>query len=424
MEQNNIVSKLSHLGQMLTGDGSYLFITRIARMFGYGFLSIVLVLYLEQVGLNQVQIGLLLTLTLIGDAIISLWITTNADRIGRRRMLIIGAFLMVLAGILFAITRNFVFLLVAATIGVISPSGYEVGPFLSIEQAVLSQIVPDEKRTSIFAWYNLVGSFATALGALGGGSLVQALMDSGVSPLGSYRAIVIGYAIIGALLGGLFTRLSSSVEIKTGDDPSDSTSAFKTRLGLHRSRGVVLKLSALFSIDAFAGGFVLQSIVAYWFHVRFNVQPAILGSIFFGANILAGLSALSASWVASKIGLIRTMVFTHIPSNILLILVPLMPNLPLAIAVLLMRFSISQMDVPTRQSYTMAVVAPDERSAAAGITGIARTTGASLSPVITGPLLANAALLSLPFFISGGLKIIYDLLLYRSFKAIKPPEEK
>jgi len=424
MEQNNIVSKLSHLGQMLTGDGSYLFITRIARMFGYGFLSIVLVLYLEQVGLNQVQIGLLLTLTLIGDAIISLWITTNADRIGRRRMLIIGAFLMVLAGILFAITRNFVFLLVAATIGVISPSGYEVGPFLSIEQAALSQIVPDEKRTGVFAWYNLVGSFATALGALGGGSLVQALMDSGVSPLGSYRAIVIGYAIIGTLLSGLFTRLSSSVEVQAGGNPSPSSSTFKTRFGLHRSRGVVLKLSALFSIDAFGGGFVLQSIMAYWFHVRFNVQPAILGSIFFGANILAGLSALSAAWVASKIGLIRTMVFTHIPSNILLILVPLMPNLPLAIAVLLLRFSISQMDVPTRQSYTMAVVAPDERSAAAGITGIARTTGASLSPVITGPLLANAALLSFPFFISGGLKIIYDLMLYRSFKAIKPPEEK
>jgi predicted MFS family arabinose efflux permease len=245
-----------------------------------------------------------------------------------------------------------------------------------------------------------------------------------VSPLGSYRVIVIGYAVIGAILGGLFTRLSPGVEIQAGGAPPQPASAFRTRLGLHRSRGVVLRLSALFSIDAFAGGFVLQSILAYWFHVRFNVQPAILGSIFFGANILAGLSALSAAWVASKIGLIRTMVFTHIPSNILLILVPLMPNLPLAIAVLLLRFSISQMDVPTRQSYTMAVVAPDERSAAAGITGIARTTGASLSPVFTGPLLANAALMNVPFFLSGGLKIVYDLMLYRNFKAIKPPEEK
>ena len=410
--------------RILTPDGNFLFITRIARMFGYGFLSVVLVLYLEQVGFNQVQIGLLLTLTLIGDTIISLWLTTNADRIGRRRMLIVGAFLMVFAGVLFALTRNFMFLLIAATIGVISPSGYEVGPFLSIEQAALSQIVSNERRTQIFAWYNLVGSFATALGALAGGSLVQALMDSGVPPLGSYRTIVIGYAIIGVLLGGLFTRLSPAVEVQTRSDSTRSTSTFKTRFGLHRSRGVVLKLSALFSIDAFAGGFVLQSILAYWFHVRFNVQPAILGSIFFGANILAGLSALSAAWVASKIGLIRTMVFTHIPSNILLILVPLMPNLPLAVAMLLMRFSISQMDVPTRQSYTMAVVEPDERSAAAGITGIARTTGASLSPVLTGPLLANAALMNLPFFLSGGLKIVYDLMLYHSFRAIKPPEEK
>ena len=186
----------------------------------------------------------------------------------------------------------------------------------------------------------------------------------------------------------------------------------------------MFKLSTLFSLDAFAGGFVLQSIVAYWFHVRFHVQPALLGGIFFGANILAGLSALAAAWVASRIGLIKTMVFTHIPSNILLILVPFMPNLPLAITVLLLRFSISQMDVPTRQSYTMAVVDPDERSAAAGITGIARTTGASLSPILTGPLLAHAALLSLPFFLSGGLKILYDLLLYRSFRALRPPEEK
>jgi len=408
----------------LTSDGYFLFITRIVRMFGYGFLSVVLVLYLSQVGLDETQFSLLLTLTLVGDTIISLWITTNADRIGRRRMLMVGAFLMVFAGVLFAVTHNFIFLLIAATIGVISPSGYEVGPFLSIEQAALSQIVSDEKRTNIFAWYNLVGSFATALGALAGGSLVQLLMDSGVSSLGSYRAVVIGYAVIGLMLGGLFTRLSPAVEIKTGANLSQSTSTFKTLFGLHRSRKVVLKLSALFSIDAFAGGFVLQSILAYWFHMRFNAKPADLGEIFFGTNILAGISALSAAWVAKKIGLIRTMVFTHIPSNILLILVPLMPNLPLAIAVLLLRFSISQMDVPTRQSYTMAVVAPDERSAAAGITGIARTTGASLSPIFTGPLLAHAALVNVPFFLSGGLKIVYDLLLYRSFKLIKPPEEK
>jgi MFS family permease len=339
-------------------------------------------------------------------------------------MLMVGAVLMVFAGILFALTGNFILLLIAATIGVISPGGNEVGPFLSIEQASLSQIVPNERRTQIFAWYNLVGSFATALGSLAGGALAQTAQGFGVSPLGSYRMIVLSYAAMGLILGLLFTRLSPAVEISPQAAPPIFSPPVKKLFGLHRSRSVVFKLSALFSIDAFAGGFVLQSIVAYWFHVRFNVQPALLGGIFFGANILAGLSALSAAWVASKIGLVRTMVFTHIPSNILLILVPLMPNLPLAIAMLLLRFSISQMDVPTRQSYTMAVVSPDERSAAAGITGIARTTGASLAPVFTGPLLAHAALLSVPFFLSGGLKIVYDLLLYRSFRTIKPPEEK
>ena len=399
-------------------DGYLLFSTRITRLFTYGFLSVVLVLYLAQVGLSEVQIGLLLTLTLVGDTVISLWITTNADRLGRRRMLMVGAGLMLFAGILFAFSRNFVFLLIAATIGVISPSGYEVGPFLALEQAALSQIVPDERRTQIFAWYNLVGSFATALGTLCGGGLAQALQGAGFAPLNSYRAVVIGYAIFGLILGIIFTQLSLNVEVPRITQPP------AIFLGLHRSRQVVIKLSALFSLDAFAGGFVLQSIVAYWFHVRFGVQPGVLGGIFFGANILAGMSALSAAWFASKIGLINTMVFTHIPSNLLLMLVPLMPSLPLAIIILLLRFSISQMDVPTRQSYTMAVVSSDERAAAAGVTGIARTTGAALSPVFTGPLLASPALLSVPFFLAGSLKIVYDLLLYRSFRAVRPPEEQ
>ncbi len=271
-----------------------------------------------------------------------------------------------------------------------------MGPFLSIEQAALSQIIPDEKRTGLFAWYNLVGSFTTAIGSLASGALVQELQNSGWAPLGSYRVIVIGYAAIGLMMAFLFFRLSPAVEAPRSAGSVNITKRF----GLHRSQKVVFRLSALFSLDAFAGGFVLQSLVAYWFHVRFGVEPALLGSIFFGANILAGISALVAARVAARIGLVKTMVVTHIPSNILLILVPLMPNLPLAITMLLLRFSISQMDVPTRQSYTMAVVTPEERSAAAGITGIARTTGASLSPMITGPLLASSALLSVPFFLS------------------------
>jgi predicted MFS family arabinose efflux permease len=193
---------------------------------------------------------------------------------------------------------------------------------------------------------------------------------------------------------------------------------------LHRSKGIVLKLSALFGLDAFAGGFVVQSIVAYWFHVRFGVEPAILGGIFFGANLLAGISALASARVAAQIGLVNTMVFTHLPSNILLVLVPLMPNLPLAIIVLLARFSISQMDVPPRQSYTMAVVAADERSAAAGVTGIARSMGAAISPGLAGLFLSNPGFFGVPFFVAGGLKIIYDILLYRGFRAVKDQESE
>lgn len=407
---------------ILSKDGSILFITRMVRLFAYGSLSVVLLIYLAQIGISDTQIGLLLTLTLLGDTIISLWLTTRADCVGRRRMLLAGAGLMVFGGTLFALTTSFSVLLIAAIIGVISPSGYEVGPFLSIEQSALSNIVPDEKRTHIFAWYNLAGLFTTALGAIVTGILVQLLQNAHITPVASYRTIIVGYAALGFLLAALFCALSPLVEAPR-EDSCEVPSEFRKRFGLHRSKSIVFKLSALFSLDAFAGGFILQSILAYWFYKRFGVQPALLGSIFFGANILAGVSSLSASWMASKIGLVKTMVYTHIPSNILLMLVPLMPNLPLAITVLLLRFSISQMDVPTRQSYVMAVVEPDERSAAAGITGVARTVGASLSPVLAGPLLASTALASIPFFISGSLKIIYDLLLYRSFQTIRAPEE-
>src|SRR5260370_2103408 len=233
----------------LTTDGSILFGSRVLRMFAYGFLSVVLVLYLVQLGLSVGLIGLLLSLTLIGDAVISLWLTTTADRAGRRRILIAGAGLMLFAGVLFALTARVELLLITAIIGVISPSGYEVGPFLAGEQAALSQIVPDELRTHVCAWYNLAGSFATAAGALCGGGLTQLLQQVGVIPLNSYRTVVVLYGVMGVLLALLFSRLSPLVEPVHSGSP-------KTRmpLGLHRSRGVVLKLSTLFGLDAFAGG--------------------------------------------------------------------------------------------------------------------------------------------------------------------------
>lgn len=408
----------------LSCDGWLLFITRFARLFAYGSLSVILIFYLTGIGLTEAQAGLVLTLTLVGDVVVSLYLTTRADRVGRRRMLVIGSILMAAAGLAFALTSNLFFLVVAGTIGVISPSGNEVGPFLSIEQAALSHIVPAATRTEVFAWYTLSGSLATALGALCGGGLAQALQHASVTHVQSYRAVVFLYAALGAGLAFPFLRLSNSVEASpVSDSAAPSTSSMAHVFGITRSRSIVLKLSGLFALDSFAGGFVVQSFAAYWFYLRFGVQPAALGAIFFWANVFAGISALFASRLASRIGLIRTMVVTHLPSNILLILVPLMPNLSLAVFVLLLRFSISQMDVPARQSYTMAVVPAEERSAAGGFTGVARTTGAAISPLLAGLLFARPALISVPFFIAGALKSIYDLLLYFSFRKIRPPEE-
>jgi MFS family permease len=399
-------------------DVRLLFATRILRMFGFGLFSVVLVLHLAAAGLAESQIGLLLTLTLMGDTAISLLITTRADRAGRRRMLLLSACLMVGAGLLFASTRSFWLLLLGATIGVLSPSGNEVGPFLAVEQAAVTQAIPAERRTAVFAWYNLSASFATAFGSLVGGGVAEALQGNGLSALASYRVLACVYAAAAAVLILLFSRLSAAVETRPAGLSSSAPPALLD-LGLGASRGKIFKLAGLFSLDAFAGGFVVQAFVAYWFQRRFGVSPSTLGSIFFGANILAGLSALSASWLAKRIGLLATMVATHIPSNLLLVLVPLMPSLPLAIAVLLVRFSISQMDVPTRQAYTMALVPEHERSAAAGVTGIARTVGASLSPIVAGPLYATAALASLPFFLAGGIKIGYDLLVWRAFRKVR-----
>ena len=392
-------------------DRALIFATRAVRMFGYGLISVVLVLYLAAIGLSGGEIGIVLALTLLGDAAISLWLTTHADRVGRRRVLLAGALLMVAAAAAFAASTWLPLLVVAATVGVISPSGNEVGPFLAVEQAALTQVTPDTDRTTLFAWFNLVGSFATAGGALAGGALAGGLIAAGFAAADGYRLVIVAYAFVGLALGGLFSLVSPGVEVPRAPDVSISR-----RLGLHRSQRTVAHLSILFGLDAFGGGFVVQSLVAYWFHLRFGADPALIGAVLFAANLLAGISALVAGRIAARIGLIETMVVTHLPSNVLLILVPLMPTLPLAAAVLLARFSISQMDVPTRQSYTMAVVDPDERSAAAGITGIARSVGASVSPLLAAPLVGVAGLASLPFVLAGSVKIAYDLLLWRSFR--------
>ncbi len=406
----------------LTRDTWLLLATRFIRLFAYGALSVVLVFYLIAVGLTEAETGLLLTLALLGDTLVSLVITTRADRVGRRRMLVIGALLMTAAAIVFVSTANFWLLLVAATIGIISPSGQEVGPFLPIEQAALARSVPDRARTNIFAWYTLTGALATALGALAAGLIARLFQGADTPPVTTYRSIVILYAVLGLVLAVTFLQLSPESEASAaGRTQALDRGTFANFSGVPQSGPIVAKLSALFALDAFGGGFVAQSFAAYWFHLRFGIDPATLGPIFFWANVLAGLSALVASRMAARFGLVQTMVWTHLPSNVLLILVPLMPTLSLAVAVLLVRFSISQMDVPTRQSFVMAVVPPEERAAAGGVTGVARTFGAAISPLFVGLMFARPSLISLPFFIAGTLKIVYDVVLYRQFvKTVVP----
>jgi MFS family permease len=418
----NLVSPVPNALAHLNADGWWLIATRAVRLFAYGALSVVLVLYLVGLGLSESDTGLLLTCTLLGDTLVSLFLTTQADRLGRRRLLVIGAVLMAGGGIVFGVTSQMWLLLLAGTICVISPSGHEVGPFLPIEQAALAQVVPDRARTEVFAWYAMAGALATALGALAAGYLVAALQRSQGS-VESYRVIVLGYALLGFALALMFTRVSAAIEVRSARAASAGRTSMTRFTGLHTSHRVVLKLSALFALDSFGGGFVIQSFAAYWFYLRFGVDAQTLGALFFAANVLAGISTLVAARLANRIGLLTTMVVTHLPSNVLLMLIPLMPTLPLAAAMLLLRFSISQMDVPTRQSYTMAVVDPDERAAASGITGVARTTGAALSPVFAGLLFANPSMIDWPFYIAGALKISYDLLLFRAFRSVKPPEE-
>ncbi len=291
-------------------DQSLVLFTRSLRLFAYGALAVVLVFYLTELGFSTSQIGLLLTLTLLGDTVVSVVLTTRADRVGRRTTLIAGALLMSFAGFVFALTTNFIVLLLTGVLGVISPSGNDVGPFLPIEQAALAQVVPPSSRTSVFAWYTLAGALATAIGSLTGGALSDAYH--------SYRIVVGLYAVVGVLLAISFTQLSPRAEAPVV--------AHRSLLGIGASKAIVLRLASLFALDAFAGGFVVQSFAAYWFYLRFGVSPTTLGAIFFGANVLAGISALLAARLAARFGLVRTMVFTHLPSNVLLILVPLMPT--------------------------------------------------------------------------------------------------
>jgi len=396
----------------LTRDGWLLFATCGVRSFAYGFLSVILGLYLDAAGVSATAIGWIFTAALAGGAVMTIIITSVAGALGRKNLLLLGGVLMALAGWVFAVSSDPVILAIAAIFGTISPSGKEVGPFLSIEQAVLPQTTSDQHRTAVFSAYNLVGSFAGAMGALAVG-----LPQRFSSTVSGYRFLVWSYVACALVMMTLFAFLSRAIET------TQNTTSEIRKIGVRRSRGIVAKLAGLFALDAFAGGFIVQSIVAYWFYLRYGADLNQLSGIFFGVNFLSALSFLAAPAIARRIGLLNTMVFTHLPSNLLILLVPLMPTLELAAVVLLARNLLSQMDVPTRQSYTMAVVDGDERAAAAGMLSVARNTGAALAPLFTGAILASPAT-GLPFLLAGGLKVIYDLWIYAVFRKVKPPEEE
>jgi MFS family permease len=400
------------VGLLLSRDGWLLFATCGVRSFAYGFLSVVLGLYLDAIGLTTTAIGWIFTAALAGGAVMTIVITTVADSFGRKTLLILGAVLMAAAGWIFAISNDPLVLTLTAIFGTISPSGKEVGPFLSIEQAILPETTQDQHRTTVFSAYNLIGSLCGALGALAVG--LPSLFS--LPQITGYRFLVWGYVICAVVMMVLFGLLSPAIEAKA------KTVSQKRVIGVQRSRGIVAKLAGLFALDAFAGGFIVQSIIAYWFYLRYKTDLNALGGIFFGTNLLAALSFLAAPAIARRFGLLNTMVFTHLPSNVLLLLVPLMPNLELAVVMLLVRNLLSQLDVPTRQSYTMAVVDPEERAASAGILSVARNGGAALAPLFTGAVLAVPSL-GLPFLLAGGLKVIYDLWIFALFRHVKPSEE-
>ncbi len=398
----------------LSSDGKKILVARVLRTFAYGYLSVVLAVYLAALGLDPVQIGGIFTAALVGSAVMTVAWSLVADRYGRRRTAMTMAALMLLGGLLLAAGQGFTFLLAATLTGTVSVTNSEVGIFQTIEQAILPQTAPDSRRTWLFSLYNLVASAALALGSLFAAS-VALFRSLGLAGADAYRPLFLLYALVGIAQIVLFALLSDRVE-------RAKVEGGRRFIGIHRSAGTVAKLSALFGLDAFAGGLIANSLVAYWFVLRWGFDVGQLAGVFFAVSVLQALSFLAAGWLAHRIGLLNTMVFTHLPSNALLVLVPLAPSAPLAAAALLARSSLSQMDVPTRQSYVMAIVDPDERTATAGITNVARMAATAVSPTLTGVAFASAAL-GAPFVAAGVIKIAYDAMIWLTFRRVRPPEE-
>jgi MFS family permease len=414
--------------EWLTKDGKLILAARIMRAFSYGFLSIILAIYLKLVGLNDILIGLVLTATLVNSVVLTLFASFYADRIGRRKILIIYAALMSISGAIFLVTEDYLVLVIAALIGTINVTGTETGAFLSIEQAILPQTIKDiKKRNASFAVYNMAGTFAMSAGILLSGLPEILQKYYGFVQVESIKPLFLLYSAIGIAVIAIYFFLSKKIEVDKAiveEDEEKKKASFSKILTVSpESKTIVTKLAGLFAVDSFAGGFVLQSIVSFWFFTKFNADLASLSFVFSVAGVLTAFSFIAASKIADKIGLINTVVFTHIPSNILLVIVAFAPTFPLAIAFYLARMALSQMDVPTRQSYIVAVVREDERTAAAGITNASRNVAQAISPSLTGAAIHSLSLSS-PFVIGGLLKIAYDIAIYLNFRKIKPPEEE
>ncbi|MGH9909021.1 MAG: MFS transporter [Nitrososphaerales archaeon] len=400
----------------LNKDGKLLLAANIARMFGFGFLSIILAIYLTQAGYNELYTGIIITATLVSGSFFTLFASIYGDRIGRRKTLILFAGLMSISGAIFALTTDYYLLLLAALIGFINPTGVNFGAFVSVEQAIIPQTSSDKKRNYAFALFSTIGTFAMAAGTLTAKVPDFLRVEYGFALVNSFQPLFLLYALIGLTTMGIYASLSKNAEVQTATPVRKITLSKETK-------SIVKKLSALFGMDSFAGGFVIQSWVAFWFFAKFAVPENEVANIFFIAGILTAVSYVVAAKLASRIGLVRTMVFTHIPANILLIPLALAPTLHLAMAIYMVRMFLSQMDVPTRQSYVVAIVKPEERTAVAGITNLSRNIPFSASPTIVGYMFQFVSL-AFPFIFGGVLKTVYDLLLYRSFKQIKPPEEQ
>jgi len=404
-------------------DVQLILVMRGLRALAYGLLAVILGVVLVGEGFSPATIGALITLSLVGDMVGTYVIGLFADTWGRRRTLALLSLLMAATGVVFGLVTNYPVLLLAAFFGTLGTSASETAPFLPIDQAMLAQITPPPRRTTLFARYNLFASLSVALGALVAG--LPALLTGVGLPLTTGIRLLFGvYAVLGLIVAGLSLRLSLPVE-RPGRPPIE-VQPLRQRLAppLHRSRSIVWRLTALFSVDALAGGLVAQSLMVLFFHLRFGVPLSTLSVLFFGANLLSALSFLAAVPLARRFGLLNTMVFTHLPSNVLLALVAFAPTFPIAAALLLVRQTLSQMDVPTRQAYTMALVDPEERTAAASVTSLARSLGSATSPVFSGFLLQGPLLVfGLPFILAGVLKAAYDLTLWSIFRQVHLKEE-